>query len=120
MTNARRLAKLLKGTPEDRDSMQELVVHVEGELSTALTGLRTEVETSISRPEDMGIVYAAGRPNVISETVNGTPKTTEIEYDAEGKPVTVTETFAGKVRTETYTYANGQVSGYTATETATI
>lgn len=51
MSKARRLSKLLKDTPETRDSMQELVVYVETELNTALTEFRAEAAQNLAEAE---------------------------------------------------------------------
>lgn len=51
MSKARRLSKLLKDTPETRDSMQELVVYVETELNDALTEFRAEAAQNLAEAE---------------------------------------------------------------------
>lgn len=59
---------------------------------------------------------ADGRVTEISDTVFGLPRLETIAYDGAGTATSITRTWSGFTRTETYTWTAGELTGITVTE----
>lgn len=60
--------------------------------------------------------YTGSNITSITETINGLSKATTVTYNADGTVNVVTTTYAGKTRTETYTYTAGKITSLAVTE----
>lgn len=57
-----------------------------------------------------------GRVSTVTDSIDGANKVTTFAYNADGTIKTATTVYLGLTRVETYAYASGKISGYTATE----
>lgn len=57
-----------------------------------------------------------GRVSTVTDSIDGANKVATFAYNADGTVKTATTVYLGLTRVETYTYASGKISGYTATE----
>ena len=70
-----------------------------------------------ARASEAVLGYTAGRLTSITETLDGMPRVTNITYDGTGRLATVSYPVpGGKTRTEQMIYADGVLTGFTATE----
>ena len=83
-----------------------------GKLSANAQGVTPNSGQSISTQ----ITYANGNISKIIEVIGGISYTTTANYNADGSIASVVITDGTKVRTETYSYSSGILTGFTATE----
>lgn len=62
------------------------------------------------------VTYTAGNVTKVVELIGGVSYTTTANYNADGSVASVVVTDGAKVRTETYSYSSGILTGFTATE----